>query len=1200
MKIERVLLGTADPPQESELAKHLRALKIPDVQVVPLDQVQNLPQDEVDLVILDFSRQTPQDVKTAVRDVQDRLQAPLLLVVDEQTVQHLRKVHLRGAWACLVHPVTRPQLEHMMHLVHSHAQLLRQLQRMELLFRAIRNVDRVIEEEQSLDSLLEKVCLTLSRTAQYLTMGIWVQEPGRSGRWAGFEFSPPIKITTDPEDPAPWSEVYRTWSPSILSNSDLDALVPTQEWAKGLKEQGYRSVAAFPILHRSQLLGILTVLSQESEFLPAETEVLNGLAENLGHVLYTFTVEREREAIEDAYQSLVEQSIQGIAILQDQQFVYVNPATARILGYDPEELLVMSKDQGITLIEPEDRARFVEEYQALITKQKSMVRGEIRVRHKNGSTLWLLYTAQAIEYRDRPAIQVFFVDITKQKRMEDRLRDALNEWTQTFEAIGEGISIHRPDGTIIRANVALSKLLGRSLRDIIGKKCFEVFHKKNHFLEDCPLVRASKSKNPDTLELYEPTLQRHLRISCYPVLDEEDRVQTIVHVARDITQEKELLASLEKSERRYRYFVEQTGEGFYRMASRVPIPTDLPIEKQIQMMYEHMYVAECNDIFAKMYGYRSAEEIIGQPFVTLHGSPDVPENIEALRFFIENGYRVLDVETKEVDKDGRTVYFLNNAVGIIEDGYLVEVWGTQRNITERKILEERIREAERRFQSIFENAVEGIYQSTPDGRFLMVNPALARILGYDSPEDLMGSVQDIQAQIYVDPKDRDRFQKEIQEKGIVENFVYAARRKDGKIVWLSENTRVVRDPEGNVLYYEGMVEDITRQKELQEQLLQSQKMEAIGRVVSGIVHDFNNLLVPILGYAEILEKTLGQDPTGSQAIRVIKDAAQQAASLTRQLLAFTRRQPSRMEDVELNSFLKEVIQIVKRVIGEDIRLKTVYAKEPIWCKADRAQLQQVVMNLVINARDAMPKGGHLTIGLEPVTVNEEDLTGENEIRPGPYAKIWVQDTGVGMDDETLARIFEPFFTTKKPGEGTGLGLSVVYGIVKQHGGWIRVSSRPGEGTTFWVYLPREVRKPKKSSAKRQRKAQRPLQGTGEWVLVVEDEPQVRDLAVKVLSENGYRVLQASTAGEAVKVFQNVGGKIQVLFSDVILPDGTGYELAEQLRTQNPNLKIILASGYTDDRISLDRMEKEGFYFVSKPYTATFLLETVRKVLEEKE
>lgn len=399
------------------------------------------------------------------------------------------------------------------------------------------------------------------------------------------------------------------------------------------------------------------------------------------------------------------------------------------------------------------------------------------------------------------------------------------------------------------------------------------------------------------------------------------------------------------------------------------------------------------------------------------------------------------------------------------------------------------------------------------------------------------------------------------------------------------------------MYFEGTAEDITESKMLMEQLLQAQKLEAIGRVVGGIVHDFNNMLVPIIGYTEMLESRLDPESEVYSYVKSIKEAAQSAASLTKQLLRFTRKQVFTPELIELKEFIKEKSRMFSRIIGEDIRFHISLAKKNVWITADATQLQQVLINMVVNARDAMPQGGDLTIKVESVEIDEDYARTHHDATPGEFACISVSDTGVGMDKETMSRIFEPFFTTKSPGVGTGLGLSVAYGIIRQHNGWINVYGELGKGTIFRIYLPLKEKMREIKEYREPAQEEKELLGKGECILVVEDDPQVKDLVKSILERYGYLVLPASCVKEAIQLAQSSSHNINLLFTDIVLSDGSGPSLYEELRSKYPRLKVVFTSGYTDERTSAKLLIEKGYKFLQKPYPTRQLLETIRRAIE---
>jgi two-component system cell cycle sensor histidine kinase/response regulator CckA len=686
-----------------------------------------------------------------------------------------------------------------------------------------------------------------------------------------------------------------------------------------------------------------------------------------------------------------------------------------------------------------------------------------------------------------------------------------------------------------------------------------------------------------------------------------------------------------------------------------------------------------------------------------------------------SGQSFAPIEYRVARRDGseRVVEVMGARIERDERGAPIRMYGAVLDITERKQAEEALRRSEEKYRSIFENAVEGIFQSAPEGWFMNVNPALARMCGYETPEAMIASVKDIGLQFYVDPKRRDHFRKLLEEQGELRGLESQVYRKDGTLLWISENVRAVRDQAGQVLYYEGTVQDatdrrkaeedlrlseerfnkafrsspegitistladgryleandsflqmmgyerneligktavelniwanpdarfalirkfqsdhlvrehetsfrnkageprlvqisgeaiqlqgqscllaitrdITDRKQLEEQLRQAQKMEAVGQLAGGIAHDFNNLLGIILGYSDLLLDGLRPDDPRRKKIQMIHESGQKAAAVTRQLLAFSRQQVLQATVLNLNNVVSEVERLLRPLIREDIALAVHLAPELQRVRADRGQIEQILMNLVVNARDAMPDGGTITVETANVEVDENYALTHVPHKPGSYVMLAITDTGLGMDRATQARIFEPFFTTKELGKGTGLGLATVYGIVKQSEGFIWVYSEPQCGTTFKVYLPAAVGK----SAERSPigTAGRPASGT-ETVLVVEDEKALRELTCETLRSGGYTVLEAEDVDDAMAITRRHTGPIHLLLTDVVMPGMSGHVLADKVLALRPETKVIYTSGYTESARAEHQVRVAGRTFLQKPCARAELLHKVRELLD---
>ena len=416
--------------------------------------------------------------------------------------------------------------------------------------------------------------------------------------------------------------------------------------------------------------------------------------------------------------------------------------------------------------------------------------------------------------------------------------------------------------------------------------------------------------------------------------------------------------------------------------------------------------------------------------------------------------------------------------------------------------------------------------------------------------------------------------------------------KDGRRIPVEVNTALIIH-DGVAVGIQGIARDVTERKKLEQQLRQAQKMEAIGLLAGGVAHDFNNLLTVIIGYSDLTIGRLRDDDPLQLNLEEIRKACNFAASLTRQLLAFSRKQILQPRVLDLNSVVAEMGRMLRRLIGEDVELRTVLTPDLGNIRADPGQIEQVLLNLAINARDAMPVGGKLTIETQAVSFNEELADQPFAVSAGSYIKLLVTDTGIGMDEETVARIFEPFFTTKEAGRGTGLGLSTVYGIIKQSGGCILVHSELGRGTTFAVYLPQVdagSEEYKLSTAN-----QGHLQGS-KTILLVEDDGTVRRTVSKILETYGYQVLEARNGGSALLLCEQYKKPIDLLLTDVVMPEMSGRELADRLASQHPEMKVLYMSGYTDDVIVHHGVLNEGIAFIQKPFAVDVLARKIREVL----
>jgi len=507
--------------------------------------------------------------------------------------------------------------------------------------------------------------------------------------------------------------------------------------------------------------------------------------------------------------------------------------------------------------------------------------------------------------------------------------------------------------------------------------------------------------------------------------------------------------------------------------------------------------------------------------------------------------------------------------------------------------EEALRESEKKYRTVMEANPDPVIVYDIEGNIVYLNPAFTHVFGW-SYEERIGKKIDV----FVPEKNWSETEMMIEKVLSGESFsgIESCRyTKEGKIIPVGISGAVYRDQEGNPVGNVVNLRDITEEKKLQDQLSQAQKMEAIGTLAGGIAHDFNNLLTTIIGNAQLALNDISKDDSLRKQIEEIKKAGERSASLTRQLLAFSRKQVIKPVVLDLNEVINETAKMLKRMIGEDIEFQTVLKPELWKVHMDSGQIDQIIINIAVNARDAMPQGGKLTIETTNVDLDKAYFRDHGaEGKPGSYVMLAISDTGSGMDKETREHIFEPFFTTKEIGKGTGLGLSTVYGIAKQNNGFIWVYSEPGQGTTFKIYLPKV-----KEGAEAEEKERTPvgdLNGS-ETVFIVEDDDRVRNLARKVLERYGYSVLEAENGEDALRVNEEYEGQIDLMLTDVVMPKMSGRETAERLQPLYPQMKVIYMSGYTDNAIVHHGVLAEGLNFLEKPFTPEGLARKVREVLD---
>jgi PAS domain S-box-containing protein len=617
-------------------------------------------------------------------------------------------------------------------------------------------------------------------------------------------------------------------------------------------------------------------------------------------------------------------------------------------------------------------------------------------------------------------------------------------------------------------------------------------------------------------------------------------------------------------------------------------------------------ITSWNPAAKKMFGYFPAEAI-GRPVSMLFPSEQMDQQ-KALLVKIAQGEHVDNFEALHVRKDGKSIHVSTTFSPIIDpDGKITGASRFMRVIAGRKGAEAALRESQALYHSLVDQLPVGVFRKDVEGRYVFVNPWFCRLKG-------------VKAELFVGKMPREVASVELAAKGAragqIQQLASEGADHHQRIMQTGQRIEVeehevgpdgkeqhfyvikspILEPDGKIVGSQGIIIDITENKKLEAQFRQSQKLEAVGRLAGGVAHDFNNILAVIQMQADLLKVTDEPSPAALQECgREIAAATLRATTLTRQLLMFSRNENIQQQDLDLNESLNNMSKLLRRTLGEDVQLLFKFSMQPMHVRADPGMMDQVLINLAVNARDAMPRGGQLVIETAAAEFDEHTATQSARIKTGSFVCLSVSDTGSGIRPEHLPRIFEPFFTTKEVGKGTGLGLATVFGIVEQHQGWINVYSEVGQGTTFRIYLPRLA---KPSAQKPKPLSMATLPGGNETILLVEDDSFVCASVRNILSKLGYRVLDAINGVEALKIWKQYRNEIHLVLTDLVMPGGiNGKELGEQLLQDNPNLKIIYTSGYSAEVGGKDFPLQEGVNFLAKPYQANKLAQTIRTQLK---
>lgn len=761
--------------------------------------------------------------------------------------------------------------------------------------------------------------------------------------------------------------------------------------------------------------------------------------------------------------------------------------------------------------------------------------------------------------------------IEEQNRTESLLRESEERYRELVEHSPTAIFVH-VNGVIQFANHAAVILFGARLpAELYGRRVLDLIH---------PDFRESSLRRME--KVYEnymlPTVeQKYLRLDG-SVIDVEissipftyDGKSAAQVIARDITERKQHEVALLESELRFRSLFENAKDAVFLTDTRTGIIIDVNAEAEKLLK-------------------RSRTDIIGRHQSTIH-PPERHEEAEAL--FREQILTLGEhaVEFEVVDARGVCIPVEIKASVVRLDDNRIIAQGIFRDISERKLAEQALRESEEKYRRLFEDSKDGIYITTYDGRMLEVNSSMMEILGYTDKEEMKShNVRDF----YFDNDLRRKFIREFDAKDFVKDFEVALRRRDGSKAHVLLTTVVIRNEEGRPLLFNGSMRDITQNKQLEQQLMQAQKMESIGTLAGGIAHDFNNLLAMILGTAELIKRHAKESPVIQGYITRIIEASDRGSSISKQLLLFSRPEQAELQPVSVHTVLGQVTEFLTHFLPKNITVLREEVGTSGIIMGDTGHLHQALLNLSINARDAMPDGGTITVGAS-IVAGTEVRRYFSDAGFHDHVAITLRDTGAGMDEEVVPRIFEPFFSTKSRGKGTGLGLAIVHGIVRLHKGFIRVESSKGSGTEFIMYFPSIA----VESTGAVQDVGAVVPSVGETILVVDDEQMLREILVECLQEEGYRMLSASDGVEALKVYTEHRSGIDVIITDLGMPNMGGEELYAKLRELDPQVKVIVSSGFLDSSTRSELLRRGIKDVLTKPYKFDMIFSTVRRIIAQ--
>lgn len=910
-------------------------------------------------------------------------------------------------------------------------------------------------------------------------------------------------------------------------------------------------------------------------------EVRLGTFETDGHRLYHSLVRdiTDRKRAADAlemFRTLVDRVNDAIEVIDPEtgRFLDINEKACTDLGYAREELLSLN----FTDVDQQtDRAKFKQNKERLWDSGALMI--ESVHRRKDGTSFPVEVNMKWV-WLDRDYIVAVVRDISERRKNEAALRSSEERLRACIDNTPNvAVQWYDEAGKVLYWNAASEKIFGWTQEEAVGKTLDQLIHTPTEVAEfRATLQQAGANKRP--IGPVEYNFRRRdgtvgVCLSTIFTIPAPDGGNHYVCMDVDLTERKRAEEALRASEHQYASLVNNIdGIVWEAVVGGGQISF---VSSQAQ----------------RILGY-PVEQWLREPrFWEQHLHPDDKDAaLTKARTNTQLG-QAYDCEYRMLAANGKVVWIHDFVSVVAEPGKPKKLRGVMVDVTDRKHAEAELRRREEHFRMLIENASDLITVIDNQGVFRFQSPSVARMLGF-RPEEMIGRT----LFEYLHPEDAPRLgpmiQRAVANPGLPVSVEYRFRHQDGSWRYMQSVGRSIpgETPEGFIIVNS---RDTTETRKLEEQFRQAQKMEAIGQLAGGVAHDLNNILTVVHMQLDLLKHGDPLSSMQAESVSDIEKASRRAADLTRQLLMFSRRQAALKGDLDLNAVVTNITKMLQRILGEDIGMQISYAPQPLPVHADNGMLDQILLNLAVNSRDAMPNGGRLVIETSVAVFDEFAASQRPLARPGRFACITFSDTGKGIPPEILPRIYEPFFTTKDVGKGTGLGLATVFGIIQQHHGWINVYSEVDKGTTFRIYLPLQI---SADAVTAEQPANSDLKGGSETILLVEDEQSLRVLVRNVLTRLGYRVVEATTGVTAVEVWNEHRDQIRLLLTDLVMPDGmTGKDLASQLVAQDPKLKVIYTSGYSREIAGKDFPLQDGVNFLSKPFQAAKLAQTVRSILD---